>query len=223
MGSRRNRAEKVEEVKADSVKVEEVKAETPAPEVKITSDDVKSQLAALIAQLGDDEVLGAMKEVRVIGDQLKKEASKDRDAKMAQLSALIDAWGIDEIDGTLNFYLEKHGRAVTYVGLFNADVETEIIRRINNSKTADKTADFAQEDILHISKMPDIDCKIEDVKRTIKALVNSGSIATYNPDKKRGRNSTYHLAPKSAPDTPVDPATIRGATESALMATEDSD
>ena len=186
------------------------KVEEKVGEVQVTAADVQAQLAALLAQLPDDEVMGAMKAVNGAAKDLRKEASRERDAKLAKLGEVIDAWGIDEIESLLNFYLEKHGRAVSKIGVYREEIETEIMKRINNSRTDDKTAELSNDEKEHIAGMPDINCEVLDVTRTIKKMVADGTICTFNPDKKPGRNSTYHLAPASKPDEKADPTTIRG-------------
>ena len=152
-----------------------------------------------------------MAELRAALELQEKEEEVETDALIQELEEAISAWGVREVTPRLDFILEKYGFQTHYVGLFRKEVQTEILKRINTSTNPDKTTELGQEEIDQIAKLPGINCDSVDIRRTIKVMVNGGLIATWNPDKKKGRNSTYCLAPVSKPNTPVDPATIRGA------------
>ena len=156
-------------------------------------------------------ILERMAELKRESEELKKEASEDLRGLIGELESAIDGWGMDEVSGYLNKVMDTHGWSCEYVGLFRPEVEREILRRINNSVSPNKTTELNQETIDKIGSIPEINVSPIDVRRTIRGMVASGLIATFNPDGKKGRNSTYCLAPVvPSPDAPVDPATIRG-------------
>ena len=159
----------------------------------------------------DLSVLEQMAAMQKAMEELKKTASEDLRGLIGELEAAIAGWGMSEVSGYLNKVMDPTGWACEYIGLFRPEVEREILRRINNSTSPNKTTELNQETIDKIGSIPDINVSPIDVRRTIRGMVASGLIATFNPDGKKGRNSTYCLAPVvPSPDTPVDPATITG-------------
>ena len=152
-----------------------------------------------------------MAELRAMLALQEKEEEVETDALIQELEEAISAWGVREVTPRLDFILEKHGFQTAYVGLFREEVQQEILKRINNSTKPDKTTDLGQEEIDQIRKLPGVNCDVTDVRRTIRVMVTGGIIATWNPDKKKGRNSTYCLAPISNPDEKAKPSEIRGS------------
>lgn len=163
-----------------------------------------------MAVLIDREKATQAKALRAQLAALQADMSQDLDSLVSELTEAIDAWDIAEITPRINGVLDPYGWECNYVGLFREEIQQEILRRINTSNRPDKTTELNQEEIDKIADVPDVNCSPVDVRRTIRAMVASGLIATHNPEGKKGRNSTYCLAPVSKPDEKVDPATIRG-------------
>jgi hypothetical protein len=149
------------------------------------------------------ERLAEMKALQEQMKALQDEASEDLQTLIAELEQAIDGWGVHEVVPHLNHTLESYGFSCEYVGVFRDSVEREILRRINNSTAPEKTTELGQEAIEAIGNVPDINCDPQDVRKTIRVMVANGIITTFNPEGKKGRNSTYHLTPPPKSSEPV--------------------
>lgn len=139
--------------------------------------------------------LEEMKALQAQLEALKNEASAELVDLTNELTAAIEGWGIHEVIPRLNYLLEKHGYSADYVGVVRPEAEKEIFRRVNTAPG--KIHDLDQEELGKIAAVPDVNCRVEDVRRTLRHMVVEGIITTHNPENKKGRNSTYTIAPVS--------------------------
>jgi len=138
-------------------------------------------------------------EKRLAEQKKKKWAAVDK--LFSGVESITKLWGVNPLLGKYNYILSPLGYEVTYVGVVRVEACAEIMRKVNSAPNKVCDLDLAVLDT--IAKTPDVNCDVQDVRRSLRYLVAGGNIVAHNPDNKRGRNSTYTVPPTPASADPV--------------------